>query len=112
MRLARVPDIDRSGPQRDNSVRGRGWSVRFDIEEVHVGWFVADGRRRQDASVCEAVLQRSFSVLVGGRFGNSSPHRAGRGWGTREPTHAPVVLSWTTCGIGCCGREVGSWRTT
>ena len=36
---------DRSGPQRDNSVRGRGWSVRFDIEEVHVGWFIADGRR-------------------------------------------------------------------
>ena len=58
-RFARAPDTERSGPQRDKSVRGRGWRVRFDFE---------DGRRRQDASGCEAVPQRSVSVLVGGTW--------------------------------------------
>ena len=78
-RFARAPDIDRSGPQRDNFVRWRGWSVRFDIEKLHVGRFAADRGWRQNASVCDALLQQSVSVL------RSSPHCTGRGGEQGDP---------------------------
>ena len=91
MRLARAPDIDRSGPQRDNSVRGRGWSVRFDIEEVHVGRFIADRRRRQDVSFVMLFYSDPSVFLQEDELGAVHHVVQGEGWEQGDPL-MPLLL--------------------
>ena len=96
VRFARARDIDRSGLERDNFVLWRGWSVRFYIEKLHVGRFVADGRRRQNASVCDSLLQQSASVLLERLLFCSGQHAALFAVAERLEV-GDFSLPWMTC---------------
>ena len=109
----RAQDASRtcSEPQRDNFVRGR------------VGAFDLISRKSMLAGLLQ--MESGNKMLPFVRLFHSDPSVFLWGddreqfttfcraiVGNKGTTHAPVVLFWTTCDTGCCGREVGNRRTT